>query len=44
MDLVVQAHIAIDDSTHMGIATITVTSNGESQIVLAAEANSQAGQ
>jgi ribokinase len=36
--------VAIDDSTHTGIATITVASNGENQIVLAAGANSQVGQ
>jgi ribokinase len=36
--------IAIDDSTHTGIATITVASNGENQIVLAAGANAQVGQ
>lgn len=36
--------VAIDDSTHTGIATITVASTGENQIVLAAGANAQLGQ
>jgi ribokinase len=36
--------VAIDDSTHTGIATITVASTGENQIILAAGANGQVGQ
>jgi ribokinase len=36
--------VAIDESTHTGIATITVASMGENQIVLAAGANAQVGQ
>jgi ribokinase len=36
--------VAIDNSTHTGIATITVASTGENQIVLAAGANGQVGQ
>ena len=36
--------IAIDESTHTGIATIIVAGNGENQIVLAAGANGQVGQ
>jgi ribokinase len=38
------AGVAIDDSTHTGIATIIVANNGENQIVLAAGANGQVGQ
>ncbi|NJM75949.1 MAG: ribokinase [Acaryochloridaceae cyanobacterium RU_4_10] len=36
--------IAIDDSTHTGIASIIVASNGANQIVLAAGANGQVGE
>jgi ribokinase len=36
--------VGVDESTHTGIATITVADNGENQIVLAAGANDQVGQ